>query len=132
MAIIGIEKLSAEINKELTLYSQEVTDQLKKVSQKYAKELVKKTKETAPVGNRKSNKYRDSIACKKQYENANGVSWIWYVNSKNSNYRLTHLLVNGHAKRGGGRTSENHFLTRAVEEIEQNYLKEIEAIINNG
>lgn len=132
MAIVGIEKLSAEINKELTLYSQEVTDQLKKVSQKYAKELVKKTKETAPVGNRKSNKYRDSIACKKQYENANGVSWIWYVNSKNSNYRLTHLLVNGHAKRGGGRTRENHFLTRAVEEIEQNYLKEIEAIINNG
>lgn len=132
MAIIGIEKLSAEIENELSLYHTDVKNQLKKVTGKYAKELVKKTKATAPVGFRNSNKYRDSIACKLQSETLNGVNWIWYVNSKDSNYRLTHLLVHGHAKRGGGRTRENHFLTRAVEEIEKDYIREIEAIINNG
>lgn len=132
MAIVGIEKLSAEIEKELTLYSTEVTNGLKKVARKYANELVKRTKATAPDGDRKSGKYRDSIKSKKQSENLNEIKYIWYVDSKNSNYRLTHLLVHGHAKRNGGRTRENHFLRNAVNEVEQEYLKEIEEVIKNG
>lgn len=132
MAVIGIEKLSAEINDELKLYSAEVTDGLKKVARKYATELVKRTKATAPSGKRKANKYRDSIKAKKQSENLNEIKYIWYVDSKNSNYRLTHLLVRAHAKRNGGRTRENHFLRNAVNEIEQEYLKEIEEVIKNG
>lgn len=132
MAIIGIEKLSAEINDELQLYKTEVTDGLKKVAKKYASELVKKTKATAPVGDREFNKYRDSIKSKKQSENLNEIKFIWYVDSKDSNYRLTHLLVHGHAKRNGGRTRENHFLRNAVNEIEKAYLKEIEEVIRNG
>ena len=132
MAIVGIEKLSAEIQKELTLYSQEVNDKLKVLAKKYATDLVKKTKATAPSGDRKSGKYRDSIKAKKLEEDVNSIKYIWYVDSKNSNYRLTHLLVHGHAKRGGGRTRENHFLRNAVNEIEQAYLKEIEEVIRNG
>ena len=132
MAIIGIEKLSAEIDRELKLYSSEVTDGLKKVAKKYSSELVKRTKATAPVGDRKYGKYRDSIKAKKQSENLNEIKYIWYVDSKNSNYRLTHLLVHGHAKRNGERTSDNHFLRNAVNEIEQAYLKEIEEVLKNG
>ncbi len=132
MAVIGIENLSAEINDELKLYSESIKEGLSKVAKKYASELVKKTKATAPVGDRKSNKYRDSIKSKKQSENLNEIKYIWYVDSKDSNYRLTHLLVHGHAKRNGGRTRENHFLRNAVNEIEQAYLKEIEEVIRNG
>ena len=132
MAIIGIEKLSSAIDQELKLYSSEVTDGLKTVAKKYSSELVKRTKATAPVGDRKYNKYKDSIKAKKQSENLNEIKYIWYVDSKNSNYRLTHLLVHGHAKRNGGRTRENHFLRNAVNEIEQAYLKEIEEVLKNG
>lgn len=132
MAIIGIEKLSAEIDKELKLYSTEVKDKLDKLARKYSSELVKKTKATAPVGDRKFDKYRDSIKSKKLSENLNEIKYIWYVDSKNSNYRLTHLLVHGHAKRNGGRTRENHFLRNAVNEIEQDYIKELEEVIKNG
>ena len=132
MAIVGIEHLSAHIDKELTIYSQEVTDDLKRLSKKYASELVKKTKATAPVGNRDSNKYRDSIKSKKLSESPNGVTYAWYVDSKNSNYRLTHLLVDGHAKKGGGRTRGNDFLEKAVAEIEKDYVKAIEEVIKNG
>lgn len=132
MAIVGIEHLSAQIDEELTLYSQEVTDELKKIAKKYSSELVKQTKATAPTGNRKSNKYRDSIKSKKLNESRRGVTYVWYVDSKNSNYRLTHLLVNGHAKRNGGRTKANPFLKNAVEEIEKKYIQEIEEVLKRG
>ena len=132
MAIIGIEHLSAQIEKELTIYSTEVTEQLNGLSKKYASELVKKTKATAPVGDRKSHKYRDSIKSKKINETQRGATYDWYVDSKDSNYRLTHLLVHGHALRGGGRTKANDFLQKATDEIEEEYLKAVEEVVKNG
>lgn len=132
MAIVGIEKLSAEIDKELKLYSQDVAEKIKVLTKKYADELVKKTKETAPDGDRRSGKYKNSIKAKKLEEDVNSIKYIWYVDSKNSNYRLTHLLVHGHAKRGGGRTRENHFLRNAVEEMERDYVNDVEEVLKNG
>lgn len=132
MASIGLEKLSAEISSELALYSKEVIEKLDEISKEYANILVKKTKATAPVGSRDSNKYRDSIKSKKLSESLNGVTYAWYVDSKNSNYRLTHLLVHGHAKKGGGRTRGNDFLSKAVAEIEKDYVKAIKEVIENG
>lgn len=132
MAGIGIERLGAEIQNELALYSEEIRGKLGDITQKYAKELVKKTMETAPVGKRDTNKYRDSIKSKKLSESLNGVTYAWYVDSKNSNYRLTHLLVNGHALRDGGHTQGNDFLEKAVAEIEVDYVKAIEEVIKNG
>lgn len=132
MAIVDTQHLSAHLQKELTVYSTEVTDELKKIAKKYAKELVKKTKATAPSGNRKYNKYRDSITSKKLNESERGITYVWYVNSKDANYRLTHLLVNGHATKDGGRTKANNFLQVAVDDMEKNYLKAVEEVIKNG
>lgn len=132
MAIIGIEHLSAQIDKELTVYSTEVTDELKKIAKKYTSQLVKTTKATAPSGNRIYDKYRDSISSKKLNESERGITYVWYVNSKDSNYRLTHLIVHGHATRNGGRTRANDFLSKAVESMEKEYQKEVEEVIKNG
>ena len=132
MAIIGIEKLSDEIERTLQVYSKETTEELKRVTKKYAKILKQKTKDNAPSGKRKDNKYKDSIQCKLQWESPNGIQYLWYVNSKNSNYRLTHLLVNGHLLRNGGRTQPNHFLRDALNEVQTDYLKEIEEVYKNG
>lgn len=132
MAVIGIEHLAKEIETTLTVYSKETTEKLKSIANKYSKILKKQTKANAPVGKRKDGKYKDSISCKKRWESANGVSYVWYVNSKDSNYRLTHLLVNGHVKRNGGRTKPNNFLRDAVSEVTTDYLKEVEEAIKNG
>ena len=132
MAVIGIEKLASEVEKELTIYSSDVAKSIKKITKKYADELVEKTKATAPSGTRKSNKFRDSIKSKKTEENLNGVTFTWYVDGKSSNYRLTHLIVHGHAKRNGGRTKANNFLKVAVDSIEHEYIKAIEEVIKNG
>lgn len=132
MAIVGIEHLSAQIEKELTIYSQEVTDGLKKVAKDYSKMLVDKTKATAPVGNRSRNKYKDSIKAKKLNETQRGITYVWYVDSRASNYRLTHLLIDGHALRDGGRSRANNFLKNAVDVVIPEYLKAVEEVIKNG
>lgn len=132
MAIVGIEHLSSEINRELTTYSQNIIDQLNLLAEQYSKELVAQTKATAPVGDRKSNKYRNSIKSKKLNESARGVTYVWYVDSKDANYRLTHLLIHGHALRNGGRTKANDFLKIAVDDVTEKYIKAVEEVIRNG
>ena len=132
MGVIGVERLSAEVSEQLGLYSQELKSEISDITKKYATELVKETKATAPTGNRNGNKYRDSIKCKKQSETLNGISYLWYVDSKDSNYRLTHLLVNGHATRDGGRTQPNDFLEKALSKVSDDFIKAIEEAIQNG
>lgn len=130
MATVGIEELSSEIAKELSLYSSEITKKIKKTTKVHAKKLFDKTKATAPSGKRESKKFKTSIKCKVQNETANSVSYLWYVGDKN--YRLTHLIVRGHAKHGGGRTKSNDFLKKAVDEVKTSYEKAIEEDIKNG
>ena len=126
---ISLDQLGEAINKELTIYHEKVIEGLKKEAQNSAKQLVKDTKATAPVGNRTKH-YRDSIASKKVSEDARSVTYLWYV--KGSDYRLSHLLENGHAKRNGGRVEGTHFIQKASEPILEQYLKAVEEVIKNG
>ena len=129
MANVNIDSLDEAISKELTVYSKNVTDALKNEAKSHMSRLVKKTKETAPVGNRRKH-YRDNITSKKTQENDRGVSYSWYV--KGSDYRLSHLLENGHALRNGDRVKGTHFIAKASEPILADYEKKVEEVIKNG
>lgn len=121
--------LADAIERELTIYSREVTEIIKKEARRHMKELVEKTKETAPVGNRDQH-YRDNIASKKTSDTDRGASYVWYV--EGSDYRLSHLLENGHALRDGGRTEGTHFIQKASEPIIADYIAKVEEAIRNG
>lgn len=127
--MISIDELNEAIGKELTLYSNNVIEGIKKEAKKSIAQLVKDTKATAPVGNRKKH-YRDSIKSKKISENDRSVSYLWYVDG--SDYRLSHLLENGHALRNGGRTKATHFIKNASNPILEKYVKAVEEVIKNG
>ena len=128
--------LSTQMEQVLTVYNEEVNEKLREITQESMKKLVKETKATAPRGRRKG-KYRRSITAdysgtRKSPRGLKGqnVNAVWYV--KAPDYRLTHLLVHGHATRDGGRTRANPFLQNAVDKVIPEYERKVEEAIKNG
>lgn len=127
--LIQISELNDAIQGALEEYNENIVTGLKKTTTRAAKDLVDRTKATAPVGNRTKH-YRDNIAAKTLSENQFGVTKLWYV--KGSDGRLSHLLNNGHALRDGGRYPGTNFIGNAVDDILAWYLTAIEEVIENG
>ena len=120
--------LGEALEKELTIYHESVNEAINLATEQAAKKLVKKTKATAPVGARGS--YQRNIASKLLTKTRTTAIYVWYV--KAPDYRLTHLLVHGHATKDGGRTRANPFLTNALDEVLPEYEKEIEEAVKGG
>lgn len=126
---ITVDQLASVMAEELALYHADKTARLDKLSDKAAKSLVRKTKASAPIGKR-AGKYRDHIASKVKDKTPNGNIYAWYV--KAPEYRLTHLLTNGHEKRNGGRTRGNPFLANALNEVLPDYESKVEELYSDG
>ena len=122
------EDLGKIITEELTVYHQDITGEVNTLSQQAVKDLVSKTKATAPVGARGS--FRKNIASTRVQQNRNGDTYAWYV--KPPDHRLTHLLANGHATKDGGRTKGDPFLANACDEVLPAYEASIERTVKNG
>lgn len=131
---ISVDALASKLSEELSYYQRSVIDKaLTEETKNAMKELVQKTKATAPVGKRTKH-YKDSISSKVLHKSdlGFGVRYreLWYV--KGPDYRLSHLLNNGHAKRNGGRVEGTQFITKATDEIETAYLENLKKAIENG
>jgi hypothetical protein len=127
---IRTDQLVRQLSQTLTLYHSDVNAGINQASERAVTQLVDKTKATAPRGNRKSKKFKTSIAWKLLEEKRGGKTYVWYV--KPPNNRLTHLLVHGHATKNGGRTKADPFLQNALDEVVPEYEKEIEEVLKNG
>ena len=131
------DELNTQLNRVLTVYNEEINEKLREITRESMKKLVRETKATAPRGNRAKESYRRSISANYQGLKASArglkgqdVSALWYV--KAPNYRLTHLLVHGHATRDGGRTNANPFLQNAVDRVIPEYEEKVQEAISNG
>ena len=93
---IPVDQLASEVMKGLEEYAELATDVMKKEVQETGKVVKQQIEQTAP---RKSGRYAKSWAVKKTAETSSTLEVT--VHSRNR-YMLTHLLENGHAKRGGG------------------------------
>jgi hypothetical protein len=117
-------KLAYAIQQELEIYSEEVTDAVNQAAEEACKDLVKKTKATAPV---KTGDFKRHITYT-PINMANGAKrFVWHV--KKPDYRLTHLLVHGHVKKNGGRTKGDPFLQNALDQVLPEYEKNVEEAI---
>lgn len=126
-----INDLVSVISEELTIYSEAVTEGIKKVNDKCMKEFVNDTKRDAPTSkSKRSGTFRKNITSKTTLDTPNRKVNTWYV--KDPEYRLTHLLKNGHAKRNGGRTKAQDFITPNYTKLETNFDAGIKEVIQRG
>jgi len=133
-------ELGAAIEQELGIYSEEVNEGLARVTSDSMEKLVRQTRATAPTG-RRNGQYRKHIAAEYRGLNRKGdrkkgqlrgrtIRATWYV--KAPDYRLTHLLVHGHATKDGGRTRANPFLKNAVDQVLPEYESAVKEVLANG
>lgn len=117
--------LADALANELTLYAKEVEEGVEAAGEKSIKKLVKLTRATAPVGYRGS--FKRHITSTKKKAGPRMTKYIWHV--KAPDYRLTHLLVHGHATKDGGRTRGDPFLKNALDQVLPEYEREIREAI---
>lgn len=123
---IGIDEFPKALQETLTIYSKQVEENVNDAGEQAMKQLVKRTKATAPVGARGSFKRNITSTRKK---GPRGDTFIWHV--KSPDHRLTHLLAHGHATRNGGRTRGDPFLRNAVDQVLPEYEKAVEEAVRN-
>lgn len=125
-----------QMERVLTIYGEEVNDKLREITTASMKRLVKETKATAPIGRREGEYKRhisgDYTGTRRSARGLRGqdIHAVWYVRAPD--YRLTHLLVNGHATRYGGRTTPNPFLQNARDKVIEEYEQKVQEALSNG
>lgn len=123
---ISSSDLSAALARRLTIYGEGIAGRVNAAGETAIKELVQKTKATAP---KRSGSFRKHIASTTKEAGHGMKQYIWYV--KAPDHRLTHLLVHGHAKKNGGRTAGDPFLQNALDEILPEYERAVEGALRN-
>lgn len=132
---IHVGEMGAAMENVLEIYSQDVQDAIVDVTETWMKTLVHETKRTAPRGPR-NGQFRKNISADyrelRRVKSMRGrtIRATWYV--KAPDYRLTHLLVHGHATKDGGRTRPNPFLQNALDFVLPGYEYELEEVLRNG
>ncbi len=110
--------LADEIARTLAGYSSEVKRGLEKAKKEVAQETVEELKQTSP---KKTGDYRKGWTTKK-------VRTAQVIHNK-TEYRLTHLLEKGHAKRGGGRVAAIPHIAPAEDKAIRDYIEKAEEVI---
>lgn len=131
---IPVGEMGTAMENMLEIYSQEVQDAIVDVTERWMGELVRQTKATAPKGPR-NGQFRKNISADyrelRRVKSLRGrtIRATWYV--KAPDYRLTHLIVHGHATADGGRTNANPFLQNALDHVLPGYEHDLEEALSN-
>lgn len=126
MSEINIDNLASEIANTLTKYGQNVQKGINVSSNKIAKKVVKTLKQKSPE---KTGGYKNGWTSNKEQEFLTNTNHIVY---NKTDYQLTHLLENGHAKANGGRTAGRPHIRPAEELAKLEFIQEVEEVIRNA
>ena len=127
MANIDINQLTDAVNEILIDYGNEIAEGARISAEAVGKETVKQLKATSPK-NRRGSKRKYARTWKMIAEtNRLGSYTVTIVNEKN--WRLTHLLENGHHTRNGKFVSGTPHIAPAEEQAIAEFEKRIRAMI---
>lgn len=132
---ISIDDLSQEISERLSVYQSDTAKKVYTATAKTMKRFVKLTKKRAPrqkiraksKSKRQPGTFAKAIRSTVDDNGIAGAKGTWYVGG--DEYRLTHLLVNGHQLRQGGRAEGDSFLSDSFDEIADVYIKSLEEAV---
>lgn len=124
---VSIDGLAEAVTKELKLYDQHVNEGIRKQVDKSMRQLVQETKGTAPT---RRPRYQSQISSKVTNSSIRAYEKTWYV--RGPEYRLSHLLNNGHALRNGGRYPGTQFITKASISVKEDFERKVEEVLRNG
>lgn len=116
--MVKVSQLNNAIADALSEYTDEVEEELKQVQKKVATNGVKKLKQRSP---KRTGDYSKGWRIKKTKKG--------YTIHNATDYQLTHLLENGHAKRGGGRVKPKKHIEPVEQETIQEFIEETERVI---
>lgn len=122
---IDPDQLTKTVNKTLNEYSRNVADTVKEAVSHAAENAVKELRKTSP---KKSGKYAKGWGKVRIKETSESIT----VLIRNKVYQLTHLLENGHVKRGGGRVQGIPHIAPAEQHAEKAVEKEIRKGLSDG
>ena len=120
---VSVEDMADAIMKELTEYSQDVTDQLKADVKSVAKQCAKDIRQKSPV---LTGSYKKGWRSKVQYEGREDIRMTVH---NATDYQLTHLLEFGHAKAGGGRVEGHPHIRPAEEKAEEALMRKVKVAV---
>lgn len=128
MANIKINQLVGEITKELSQYSREVVEKVNISSEHVGQAAVKQLKATSP---KMTGDYARSWTMTTERGTVAQPSRR-IIHNRAPEYRLTHLLENGHVKAGGGRVPGIPHIRPAEQQVIEQFMQEVEEAIGNG
>lgn len=122
---ISIEDLSKQITNYLGNYTEEISEEIQQIAKDITKETVTEISKNSPKGYRKLGKRKKRYSkswktSKTLKKNRKTIKFKNVIN--NEQYRLTHLLENGHATSNGGFVSGK----KHIKPVEQKYIKKYE------
>lgn len=129
----GIYTFGETVNKELQNWSAGIVVGVCDLIDEKAEKLKNLIQENAPVrykkkiNKRKKGKYKTSWKIKTTDDKFSRYEKTVY--SSGNEYRLTHLLEKGHAKKGGGRVAPRVHIAPARNQIEKEYIADVQKLI---
>jgi len=123
---VDIDGLAAAIVRNLEAYSDEVTAGIKKAEDVTAKECKENLEAESPDGatHKYKNGWKVTVTANTPLEKHTVIH--------NKEYRLTHLLEDGHATRSGGRTRAFPHIKPNEEKANAAFEKRVEEVLRNG
>lgn len=130
MSSVEVDSMAELIAEYMSNYTQDITDNVKKVVDTVGKEVNEEIKKHITF-KQHTGKYVKAFRIKTSFEDRYNKRNTWHV--ANGQYRLTHLLENGHALHQGGRT-EAYPHIKYGEELAKKRMEELvkEAIEDAG
>ena len=118
-----MKDFSEQLSDTLTDFSKNLYTKLDEISESTANTLKKDISQNSPIGSREKLRKSWKIA-KGSFA---GLTHRFTIHS--SEYRILHLVENGHVMRNGKRLEGSHFMKKAADKIIPEYEKAVEKAV---